>query len=146
MVMEEIFIDEINKTKEIADYEVKDDKYLIRYKGSNTIYPFSKEKNRVVIKKKSIGPFMEFAKIADSIKVVDDFSALSNYYNNITIEENSLLHKYLNGTPFETFIDERPLVFPFGFNKSQLDATRKVFKNELSIIQGPPEQVKHKPY
>ncbi|SHE89974.1 Superfamily I DNA and/or RNA helicase [Tissierella praeacuta DSM 18095] len=138
MVIEEIFIDGINKTKEIADYEVREDEYLIRYKGSDTIYPFSKEKNRVVIKKKSIGPFMEFAKIADSIKVVDDFSALSKYYENVTIEENSLLHKYLNGTPFETFIDENPLVFPFRFNKSQLNATRKVFKNELSIIQGPP--------
>ena len=138
MVIEKIFIDGIDKTKEIADYEVRDDKYIIRYKGSDTIYPFSKEKNRVVIKKKSIGPFMEFAKIADSIKVVDDFSALGKYYENITIEENSLLHKYLNGNPFETFIDENPLVFPFRFNKSQLNATRKVFKNELSIIQGPP--------
>lgn len=138
MSIEEIFIDGINKTDEIADYEVREDEYCIRYKGSDTIYLFSKEKNRVVIKKKSIGPFIEFAKIADSIKIVDDFSALSKYYENVTIEENTPLYKYLNGTTFETFIDEKPLIFPFRFNKSQLDATRKVFQNELSIIQGPP--------
>lgn len=138
MVIEEIFIDGIDKTKEIASYEEEEDKYIIKYKSSDTLYPFSKEKNRVIIKKKSVGPFTVFAQIANSIKVSDDFSALGKYYENITIEENLLLHKYLNGTPFEIFDDDKPLVFPFRFNKSQLDATRKVFKNELSIIQGPP--------
>ncbi|WP_440895442.1 AAA domain-containing protein [Amphibacillus sp. Q70] len=138
MIVEEIFIDGMDKTKEIANYEEKENEYIIRYKSSDTLYPFSKEKNRVIIKKKSIGPFMKFAKIAENIKTPDDFSAMGKYYENITIEENSLLHKYLNGTPFETFNDENPLVFPFRFNKSQLNATRKVFENEMSIIQGPP--------
>ncbi len=138
MVIEEIFIDGIDKSKEIASCEEEEDKYIIRYKNSSNFYAFSKEKNRVIIKKKSVGPFMAFTQIANSIKVGNDFSALGKYYENITLEENSLLHKYLNGTPFETFNDDKPLVFPFRFNISQLDATRKVFENELSIIQGPP--------
>jgi DNA polymerase III delta prime subunit len=138
MIIENIFIDGVDKTKEIADYEEKESEYIVRYKSSNTSYTFKKAKNRVIIQKKSIGPFIEFTKIANSIKVSNDFSALGKYYEDISINENSLLHKYLNGTPFETFDDEKPLLFPFRFNMSQLDATRKVLKNELSIIQGPP--------
>lgn len=138
MVIENIFIDGIDKTKEIADYEENENEYIVRYKASDIPYTFFKAKNRVIIRKKSVGPFAKFAQIANSIKVGDDFSALGKYYENISISENSLLHKYLNGTPFETFEDDKPLLFPFRFNKSQLEATRKVLKNELSIIQGPP--------
>ena len=128
MVIEQIFIDGIDKTKEIASCEEEENKYIIRYKSGSTLYPFSKEKNRVVIKKKAVGPFKAFAQIANSIKVGNDFSAFGKYYKKITIEENSLLHKYLNGTPFERFNDDKPLVFPFRFNKSQLDGQEKFLK------------------
>lgn len=138
MVIENIFIDGIDRTKDIADYVENENEYIVRYKDHDTPYPFSKAKNRVIIQKNSIGPFGEFTQIANSIKVGDDFSALGKYYENISIKENSLLHKYLNGTPFEIFDDDKPLLFPFRFNKSQMEATRKVLKNELSIIQGPP--------
>lgn len=138
MSKEKIYIDGNDRTNEIVEYEVTETDYLIRFKVGDKFYPYSKENNRVIIKKQSIEPFIEFARIADSIKVTDDFSALGKYYADITIKENSLLHKYLNGIPFEKFGDVNPLVFPFQFNKSQLNATRKVFKNELSIIQGPP--------
>lgn len=138
MDIEKIFIDGIDKTKEIDHFYENEDDYIVRYKGNDTLYTFSKEKNRMAIQKNSIGPFMKFAQIANSMKVKDDFSALGKYYDNITINENSLLHKYLNGFPFDKFNDDKPLIFPFKINTSQLDATRKVFKNELSIIQGPP--------
>ncbi len=141
MPTERILIDGIDKTNEIASYEIHDDKYIIVFKGNDFPYAFSHKSKRVVVEQISNelkDPFIAFTEIANSIKVGTDFSALGKYYEKITIKENSLLHKYLNGTPFETFNDDKPLVFPFRFNKSQLDATRKVFKNELSIIQGPP--------
>lgn len=138
MVIEQIFIDGTDKTKKIASCEEEENKYIIRYKSGSTLYSFSKEKNRVVIKKKEVGPFKAFTQIANSIKIGNEFSALGKYYEKITIEQNSLLHKYLNGTPFDKFNDDKSLIFPFRFNLSQLDATKKVFENELSIIQGPP--------
>lgn len=138
MVIKETFINGENKTDEVESCKVEEDKYIIKFKNVNKLYKYSKEKNSVIIKEKSIGPFMKFEKIANSIKAGKEFSPLGKYYKNINIEKNSLLYKYLNGIPFEKFNDENALVFPFRFNKSQLNATRKVFKNELSIIEGPP--------
>lgn len=142
MVIEQIFINEEDKTNDIESYEEKENEYIIKYKNCSKLYTFYKVNNKVVIKKKSIGCFDVFAEIANEIKVKvkdsEEFSALGKYYEKINIDENSILHKYLNGTPFEKFNDDKPLIFPFRFNISQLEATRKVFENELSVIQGPP--------
>jgi len=136
MITERIFIKGIDKTNDIASYEIQDDKCLVLFKKGKKSYTYNSE--NVSIEKKSNDIFSMLTHIANTIKVNEDFSPLAEYYKKITLEQNSLLHKYLNGTQFDKFKDNKPLIFPFNFNKSQYDATKNALKNELSIIQGPP--------
>ncbi len=136
METERIFIRGVDRTNDIKSYELIDNKCHVLFKNRNKKYSYSLKK--ISIERKSNDPFVAYKEIANNSKVKEDFSALGKYYDNVTIKENSLIHKYLNGIPLDSFNDDNPLIFPFRFNMSQLDATRRAFTNELSIIQGPP--------
>lgn len=130
------FLKNVDKTYEIESCEKSGDKYYVKFKNNETIYPYNIRD--VVIETKSNDPFAIYNSIAQNIVTEDGAAILGRYYQNIQVNKNSLMYKYLNGTSFGSFSDEDPLIFPFNFNLSQFKATQNAFKNELSMIQGPP--------
>lgn len=53
------------------------------------------------------------------------------------VDTGRFLSNYLEGTSYEIPC-KTPLIFPFDFNKSQLQAIGRSFTNTVSIIEGPP--------
>ena len=54
-------------------------------------------------------------------------------------ENNTALYNYLTGEEGWSKQDNNEtLIFPFGLNTSQLEATKKAFISQISIIEGPP--------
>ena len=80
----------------------------------------------------------ELAKIV-SITGEDDRSILSKQYDKITyVSPNSVLAKYLHSTALKNSESLDLPIFPFGFNLSQKDATKKALVEQISVIEGPP--------
>lgn len=122
------------------------DKYarlLFNDRSSKVCYKFE----ITIIKKtyqnyKSKDVFRYIKEISSILKIddEDDESFLSEQFKLITeINDKSILYKYIkkdkNITSNE-YINN--IIFPFGFNISQEEATRKALNNKLSIIEGPP--------
>ena len=64
---------------------------------------------------------------------------LGKQYDKITyISPKSALAFYLNPNHLEEHRSIKNIIFPFGFNLSQREATEKAFANKVSVIQGPP--------
>jgi len=74
-----------------------------------------------------------------SIKTDDGISFLSKQYSKLNvISPRSVLASYLEGKPL---IKDNILIepiFPFGFNLSQKNATKKALTSHISVIEGPP--------
>jgi len=115
---------------------------LIYKNGSHQI--FSKSELRLeqnaLSNKKSNNIFSYLKELAKSM-IIDNESEsfLFKQYEKITmISPRSVLAKYINGGTLETNTKIEQLIFPFGFNISQKDATEKAMMNQISIIEGPP--------
>ena len=64
---------------------------------------------------------------------------LGKQYEKITyISPKSALAFYLNPDHIEKSKSYKNIIFPFGFNLSQKEATEKAFENKFSVIEGPP--------
>lgn len=63
---------------------------------------------------------------------------LNRQYEKMSIDSNSIFYNFLENSS----IIEKPLpynlIFPFDFNKSQIDATQRAFSHNISVIEGPP--------
>ena len=72
----------------------------------------------------------------------DDGSTISlaDKYRRMLVRKDSLLSSYLSGrTPLpSSIIGGKPVIFPFGCNRSQHLAVRNAMEYPLSTIQGPP--------
>ncbi|MGB3366008.1 MAG: AAA domain-containing protein [Acidaminobacteraceae bacterium] len=132
---DKVYLKDDDKTKEIETIEIKNGLYEIKYLKNDKIYKFKME-NVEVIKYTPI--FIYLNEIAKKTTFNGEFSILGKHYDKIKISENDLLHKYLNGASFYKKESPEVLDFPFGYNKSQYNAVKSCFENELSIIQGPP--------
>lgn len=63
---------------------------------------------------------------------------LRRYYESIDfIDKESVLAAYITGKTRRR-ADEKVIIFPFGCNRSQIEAVRNALSNQVSIIQGPP--------
>ncbi|MDY3359368.1 MAG: AAA domain-containing protein, partial [Clostridium celatum] len=64
---------------------------------------------------------------------------LGKQYDKVTyISPKSSLAFYLNPEHLEEHRSIKNIIFPFGFNLSQREATEKAFANKISVIEGPP--------
>lgn len=116
---------------------------LIFKTGYNKLYP----KWKIKIKKSclknnaSSNCFEYLKKLSDyvSIPTDDGTSLLNKQYNRIKkISPDSVLAKYLNYEELKAKDNDTQLIFPFGFNISQKEATKKAMINQISVIEGPP--------
>lgn len=100
------------------------------------------EKTTNLADNKSVNVFEYLKDLSDviSLKTDDGKNLLRDQYEKLnTIDSDSILSYYLNPKPLkqkETL--EKQIIFPFGFNQSQKVAIENVFKNNISIIEGPP--------
>ncbi|NFI95279.1 DUF2726 domain-containing protein [Clostridium botulinum] len=74
-----------------------------------------------------------------SITTDDGISLLSKQYNKLNkVGKESVLAKYLEHNKLKSYDEEVNLLFPFGFNISQKEATKNAFTSQISVIEGPP--------
>ena len=62
---------------------------------------------------------------------------LAKQYSNKTLKQTSILNSYFNGV-FEKKAYNRPIIVPFSFNTSQLNAVKTALSSNISVIEGPP--------
>lgn len=157
-----IYIDGKNRTDDIAHCEKCARSYKIIYKSGKK---YNYGRNRVNIVKLSnlelkINKRLEYFKeIAEAIGITTTFdngktiNILSNNFKKVKdVKDDTILYNFLSGiAPIKpikqkqnwfSFIrkkeQEKSPIFPFGFNISQKEAVKKVLKNELTVIEGPP--------
>ncbi len=114
---------------------------LIFKTGYHKLY----HKSQLEIQKNSLGDsvcldcFYYLKELAGSIDFENDNDFISRQYQHITaISPDSVLSKYLNHKTIKRTTYFSQIIFPFGFNISQKEATEKVLTNQVSVIEGPP--------
>ena len=129
--------------------------YQITYKGNPTTYNYKEERVQLSKLPKSkpaqryTGAILDYLKqIADANsninqKADDDsqnVSFLTSELNKIIcIEDQSVLYDYLTKKKHcRISYDTSGIIYPFGCNKSQLNAIRNALTSKISIIEGPP--------
>lgn len=92
--------------------------------------------------KSTVNCFEYFKELSKNIGLIVDGhkSFLGKQYEKISyISSNSALSYYLNPTKeLKSSVNKGTIIFPFGFNLSQKEATFKALTNQISIIEGPP--------
>ena len=98
-----------------------------------------------LFEKKANDVFEYLKKLANlnNIKSDDGSSLLGKNYERVTfVSQQSVLHRFLSASSTkvesESKSDDQSLIFPFGCNNSQLIATERALKNQISFIEGPP--------
>lgn len=84
---------------------------------------------------------VEVSKESDKARIINSgaIRRLDKLITDKHLCTQSCLSNYLSGIPTKKdFLKEKPLIFPFGCNLSQVEAVEKAFSSNLSIIQGPP--------
>lgn len=78
----------------------------------------------------------------------DEDLLYSRYEKIEYVGDDTALAKYLNPTKYKDspVNNEFKPIFPFGCNNSQYKAVKRAMENQISVIQGPPEQEKHRQY
>lgn len=121
------------------------DKYIriIYDRGYSKVY----RENKIYIEEsclnnpKSNNTFQYLKDLSQAIGLTldDTETFLRKQYEKITyISPKSVLAYYLNPGKLEKNKSTKSIIFPFGFNLSQKEATEKAFQNKVSIIEGPP--------
>ncbi|NMF05116.1 AAA domain-containing protein [Clostridium beijerinckii] len=83
--------------------------------------------------------FTYLKELSGNINFENDSDFISKQYEYMTaISPDSVLSKYLNPKTIKKVNHCNQIIFPFGFNISQKEATEKALKNQISIIEGPP--------
>jgi len=83
--------------------------------------------------------FTYLKELAGNIDFESDNDFISRQFETMTaISPNSVLAKYLNHKTIKKINHYGQMIFPFGFNISQKEATEKALNNQISIIEGPP--------
>lgn len=126
------------------------DKYkkVIFNSGKTNLYLddilISKEDNSTQIETERSIDCLEYLKeLSNVIGIEDEYKnkILSKQYNKLAdISIDSILYNYINLKQFENrnVKKQNQLIFPFGFNLSQKQATLKAINEKVSIIEGPP--------
>lgn len=116
---------------------------VIYINGYNELY----KRNEITIEEsclnnsKANNTFRYLKDLSQSIGLIFDESKtfLGKQYDKINyISPKSSLAFYLNPDYLEECKKVSNIIFPFGFNLSQKEATEKALENKVSIIEGPP--------
>lgn len=116
---------------------------VIHRNGYSKVY----KRNEITIEEsclnnpKANSTFQYLKELSQSIGLMLDGSKtfLGKQYEKITyISPKSALAFYLNPDHIEKSKSYKNIIFPFGFNLSQKEATEKAFENKFSVIEGPP--------
>lgn len=126
--------------------QVGDEYYLITYQGGNKQYIFKTE-DAIISEMKSYDQsdiFNYFKNIAHErvsnaqtkeSKIIAE--NIVNQFDQLISVDRSVLLSYLEGkTKKEDGLSH--YIYPFGVNVTQLNAVKKAFSSQLSIIEGPP--------
>lgn len=127
----------------ISDIVVFDEHIRLIYKNeSHQLF----QKNQLRLVKKEL--FEKKSRdVLDYLKKISKFIIIGNesesflykqYGKIINISSESILVKYLKREGFSNHEKRNSLIFPFGFNISQKNATENAMLNQLSVIEGPP--------
>lgn len=93
---------------------------------------------RDITESKEIKNFIDYLKaVAALLPLEDGQNFLLNQLNKLTVLENSLLGKFLQGKLGRQEVKD-VLIFPFDTNSSQRLAVKRALEEDLSVIQGPP--------
>lgn len=83
--------------------------------------------------------FAYLKELAVNIDFENENDFISKQFESMeVISPNSVLSKYLNPKTIKKVNNPSQIIFPFGFNLSQKEATEKALGNQISIIEGPP--------
>lgn len=83
--------------------------------------------------------FTYLKELSGNIYFENDNDFINKQYEHMTaISPDSVLSKYLNPKTIKKVNHHNQIIFPFGFNISQKEATEKALKNQISIVEGPP--------
>ncbi|WP_297423931.1 AAA domain-containing protein [Clostridium sp.] len=114
---------------------------LIFKKGYHKLY----HKSDLYIQKNSLEDsickdcFTYLKELAANIDFENENDFISRQFEHMTaISPDSVLAKYLNHKTIKKITHYSQIIFPFGFNISQKEATEKALTNQISIIEGPP--------
>lgn len=141
-----IYIDEKDETDRIAHYSYRGDRCIIVFKNSSREFSYSKARARIVktgiTEQKAFSVFNYLKEVVDTIglKTEEGNNILLQRYNSInSIPADGMLSSFLSGDlPGNHSKDVKSILFPFGFNLSQLKAVENAVADRLSIIEGPP--------
>ena len=122
-----------------------DDKIAkIFFENGKTIWGFPGEirlvKNTLTDNKQAGGVLGYYKEVVQAIAESEEDEFLINQFEGIQkVDDRSVLALYLKGkTGGGKAGPSRPLIFPFGINKSQSEALDMMFTSRMSIVQGPP--------
>lgn len=83
--------------------------------------------------------FSYLKELAANLDLENDNEFISKQFESIAaISPNSVLAKYLCRENINKLNYNNEIIFPFGFNISQKEATEKALTNQISVIEGPP--------
>lgn len=87
-----------------------------------------------------VGPFEYLKQI--SKELISPNNELSTFlyrqYMDMQIDDKSIFYNFLKEPSVITTPNEAPIIFPFNFNLSQINATKIGLSSNISVIEGPP--------
>lgn len=117
--------------------------YKIFYKNGITTFAFPKDIkifNNKADLSKSKNVLSYYQRVVQDIAENKEDSFLCSQFDNIqSIDEQSVLHAYLNKRLYKSKLFKKNIIIsPFGTNLSQTRALEKMMNNNISVIEGPP--------
>jgi len=152
-----IILKDKDKSDEIAQCTLKDDRLFVRFKNSPKTFTYTKPNFVIFPKAKNSKVFAYFCQIAPIIRIKNSdetTSKLAKEYDKITyISEDCVLFSYLYPKPPAKSKQDSnntaqakpaqhhqtsPILAPFGLNLSQYQALQNALSHQISVIEGPP--------
>ena len=132
-----------DKSAEIEYCCLENENLKVVFKNNPQTYTYQKE-NFALVKRATNYKFFNYLKELCALSEMQtpegNLNVLLKEYERIqTIPKQSALSIYLNPSSFkQDSINESPLIFPFGANKSQYEAVQNAMGSQISVIEGPP--------
>lgn len=132
-----------DKSAEIEYCCLENENLKVVFKNNPQTYTYQKE-NFALVKRVTSYKFFNYLKELCALSEMQtpegNLNVLLKEYERIqTIPKQSALSIYLNPSSFkQDSINESPLIFPFGANKSQYEAVQNAMGSQISVIEGPP--------
>lgn len=130
-----ITMDNINSAKIIGDKYI-----LVYYENNNKPYLYNLNSVKIVSiqnneYKNILDYFYKIAELKDKLGGIP--KKIAPELKKLKISNSSVLSAYLSGKN-NLYKENNKLIYPFGMNISQMDAIKKAFTSQVSIIEGPP--------